>query len=98
MLTLGREGPVRGIIDLSEIDFVDIPAEDLKERARQPPMAAGQERIFVATTPSALAFARTYAAIQRDFCGIDLQIVGTRSDACRLLGADDAKFEPLLLP
>ena len=98
MLTLGREGPVRGIIDLTEVDAVDIPEDRLRERAQQPPMAAGQERIFVATSPSALAFAHSYAAIQRAFGSVDLRIVGTRSEAYRLLGLHQPTFEPLQLP
>jgi hypothetical protein len=98
MLTLGREGPVRGIIDLTDVNAVDIPEDRLRERARQPPMAAGQERIFVATSPSALAFAYSYAAIQREFGSIGLQIVGTRSEACQRLGLHHPTFEPVPLP
>ncbi len=98
LMTLGKEGPLRGIIDLSAVDAVDIPGDRLMERARQPPMAAGHERIFVATTPSALGFAHAYAALQRDFGGVGPRIIGTRSEACRLLGVTDPTFEPLPLP
>ena len=98
MLTLGREGPVRGIIDLSEVDAVDIPDEALRTRARQPPMVAGQARIFVAANASTLAFAQTYTALQREFGSVGLDIALTRADACRLLGVDNPKFEPLQLP
>jgi hypothetical protein len=98
MLTLGREGPVRGIIDLSEVDAVDIPEDLLKMRARQPPMAAGQERIFVATRPSTLAFARTYTALQREFGSHGPEIATSRADAYRLLGLNRPRFEPLQLP
>lgn len=98
MLTLGREGPVRGIIDLSDVEAVDLPKDRLKERAHQPPMAAGQARIFVATKPAALAFAHFYAAAQREFSGEGPYVVGTRAEAYRILGLTDPKFEPLDLP
>jgi hypothetical protein len=98
MLTLGREGPVRGILDLSEVDSVSIPDDRLRMRARQPPMVAGRERVFVATNPSTLAFARTYTAIQREFGSTGLEIVTRRVDAYRLLGLDRPRFEPLQPP
>jgi hypothetical protein len=98
MLTLGREGPVRGIIDLTEVDAVDIPEDLLRMRARQPPMAAGQERVFVATNPSTIAFARTYTALQREFGSSGLEIVTSRADAHRLLGMNRPRFEPLQIP
>src|SRR5262249_44173561 len=98
MMILGREGPVRGILDFSAVDAVDIPADRLKARAQQPPMAAGHERIFVATKPSALAFAQTYAALHGEFSGTAPRIVSTRSDAYALLGLTNPKFEPLELP
>lgn len=98
MLTLGREGPVRGIIDLSDVERVDLPADRLMARARQPPMAAGQTRIFVATNPAALDFARSYSALQREFGGVGPQVVATRAEACRILGLIDPRFEPLELP
>lgn len=98
MMILGQEGLVRGIIDLSEVDAVDIPQDRLEARARQPPMLAGHERIFVANRPAALAFAETYTTLQRDFGGVAPQIVATRAEACRLLGSIDPRFEPLPLP
>lgn len=98
MLMLGRQGPVRGIIDLSEVDSVAIPEDQLIRRARQPPMVAGHERIFVASTPAALAFARSYSATQRQFSGVGPQVAGTRTEACSLLGLINPKFEPLELP
>lgn len=98
LLTLGREGPLRGIIDLTEVDAVDIPEDHLRLRAQQPPMAAGQQRIFVATRPSTLAFARTYTALQREFGSLGLEIATSRADAYRLLGVDRPRFERLQLP
>ena len=98
MLTLGREGPVRGIIDLSDVVMVDLPQDQLISRARQPPMAAGKARIVVATTPAVLDFARSYSAAQREFGGVGPQVVSTRADAYRILGLVDPKFEPLELP
>jgi hypothetical protein len=97
MLTLGREGPVRGIIDLSEVETVDLADDRLMERARQPPMAAGQSRIFVATKPATLDFARAYSMTQREFGGVGPHVVGTRAEAYRLLGLIDPRFEPLEL-
>jgi hypothetical protein len=98
MLTLGREGPVRGIVDLSDVETFDLPIDRLMERARQPPMAAGQARIFVATKPAILDFARSYAAMQREFGSDGPQVVGTRAEAYKILGLIDPKFEPLELP
>lgn len=98
MLTRGREGPVRGIIDLSDVETVDVSQDLIMERARQPAMAAGQTRIFVATKPPALDFARSYSAGQRDFGGVGPQVVSTRADAYRILGLVDPKFEALEFP
>ena len=98
MLLLGREGPLRGIIDLTEIETVDLRADQLKARARQPPMVAGQARLFVATSPTVLDFARAYSATQREFGADPPQIVGTREEAYRILGLMDPMFEPLELP
>jgi hypothetical protein len=98
MLTLGREGPFRGIIDLSEVEVVDLPDDQLTKRARQPPMAAGHARIFVAPTPATLDFARSYSATQRAFGGAGPEVASTRGEACRLLGLTDPRFEPLELP
>ena len=98
MLALGRTGPVRGIIDLSNVEKVEIPPERIRERARQPPMAAGQARILVAQSPAALQFARLYATAYGEFGGVGLHVVGTREDACRVLGLVDPRFEPLELP
>jgi hypothetical protein len=98
MLTLGREGPVRGILDLSEVETVDLPLDRLIARARQPPMAAGQARVFVATKPATLDFARSYSAMQRDFGCDGPQVVSTRPDAYKILGLIDPTFEPLELP
>lgn len=98
MLTLGREGPVRGIIDLSEVEAVDLPDDQLTRRARQPPMAAGHARIFVASTPATLDFARSYSATQREFGGVGPQVASTRGEAYSLLGLTDPKFEPVDLP
>jgi hypothetical protein len=98
MLMLGREGPVLGIIDLSEIEAVDIPEDQLMKRARQPPMAAGRARIFVATTPAAQAFAQSFSATQSEFGSVSPQIATTRAEACRILGLTNPRFEPLELP
>jgi len=98
MLTLGREGPVRGIIDLTEVVAVDLPSHQMMARAQQPPMAAGQARIFVATAPAVLAYAHSYAAMQRAFGGVGPQVVSTRGEAYSILGLVDPKFEPLELP
>jgi len=98
MLTIGREGAVRGIIDLTDVVTVAIPHDQLVERARQPPMAAGQARIFVATTPAALDFAQSFLATQQEFGGVGPQVVSTRAEAYRILGLADPQFEPLELP
>src|SRR5262245_61350751 len=85
MLILGREGPVRGIIDLSDVDIIDLTDDQLAGRAQQPAMAAGQARIFVAKKPAALAFAQSYVVMQRDFGSIGPQTVATLAEAFALL-------------
>lgn len=98
MLIIGREGPVRGIIDFSDVETVDLRDSRLRERARQPPMAAGHERVFVASRRPALDFAHLFAAMHREFGGVKLHVVGTRAEACKILGVVDPRFEPLELP
>jgi hypothetical protein len=97
LMALGREGPIRGLIDLSDVETVDISSEQILQRARQPAMVAGQTRIFVATKPAALAFARAYSAAQQEFNGGGPQVVGSLADAYRLLGLVDPAFEPVEL-
>jgi hypothetical protein len=95
MTMIGRAGPVRGILDFSDVDAMDIPAERLAERARQPQIAAGQERVFVASKPLVLSMAEAYAARQHAFGAMAPHIVGTLAEAYTLLGLVTPRFEPM---
>ena len=96
--TLGREGAARGILDFSAVDRVEVSAPQLRHRARQPPIAAGQKRIFVVTTPALAAIAWSYAALHQEFTGTELQVVETLDEAYDLLRLSDPRFEPMALP
>ena len=98
LLTLGREGPVRGLIDFSDVETVEVSVDQSLRRAQQPAMVAGQTRVFIAAKPAALAFARSYVAAQHEFNGYGPQVVGTRDEAYRILGLVDPRFEPVDLP
>jgi hypothetical protein len=42
MLVLRREGPIHGIIDLTDVNAVELTQDQLIHRASQPPIAAGK--------------------------------------------------------
>src|SRR4051812_44825426 len=95
LLMVGRVGPVRGILDFTAVDAIDIAQARLAERARQPQIAAGQERVFVVSNPALMSMAERYAATQGAFGNMAPRIVGTLVEAYTLLEMDRPAFEAI---
>jgi hypothetical protein len=94
-LIVAREGPLRGILDYSDIEIVAVPKTLLVQRARLPQISPGQERVLVAAKPETYEMARAYAAQQRDFGNVEPRVVPTLPDAYRLLGLDKPDFQAI---
>jgi hypothetical protein len=88
-----RGGAVRGLLDFTAVDAIDIAQARLAERARQPQIAAGQERVFVVSEPALMSMAERYAATQGAFGNMAPRIVGTLAEAYTLLAMDRPEFE-----
>lgn len=95
LLFMGRQGPVRGILDFSDVDSVEASRDQLAERARQPQMAAGQQRLFVVNKPHLLALAQSYVMVQQERGIMAPRIVPTLAAATALLGMPAPRFEPV---
>ena len=95
MLIIGREGPIRGILDFTDVETIEVSRARLAERARQPQIAAGQERVFVANKPHILAAAHVYATLQYEFGSMAPRIVSTLAEASALLGMQEPRFDPV---
>jgi hypothetical protein len=96
MLLMGRHGPFRWIIDFSDCSSIEVPLHLLAQRARQPLVAAGQDRIFVARDPTIVELAHTYATVQREFSEAP-RIASSLSEACKLLQMESPQFEAISL-
>jgi hypothetical protein len=77
---LGRAGPIRGILDFTDVEAIAVSRERLVERAGQPQIAAGQERVFVADKPHILAAAQVYAMLQQELGSMAPRIVSTLAE------------------
>jgi hypothetical protein len=86
--------PLRGIADFSDIQRVSVQVAELSTRARKPSVSSAQRRIYVATTREMFGLCRMFSTYQ-DLAGHgEPQVVGSLAEACRLLGMNNAEFEP----
>lgn len=92
---VGREGPVRGILDFSEVDAFNVSKEQWVARARQPQIAAGQERVFIVNKPELVAAAQVFVMLQQELGGLAPRIVSTQDEANTSLGMLHPEFVPL---
>lgn len=90
-----REGPIRGLLDFSQVEAVAVPQTFFVARGRSPQIAPGQERVIVAPHPEAYELARAYASQQRDFGNLEPRVVTSLWDAYRLLGLERPEFRTL---
>lgn len=82
----------KAVVDLRQVMEIDVPLEQLVERASAEPVLPGRKLVFVAATGSALSISRQYAAF-REHEGHDaIPIVPDLEAAWRVLGTDPPTF------
>jgi hypothetical protein len=92
---VAQQGPVRGLMDFSDIEAFAVPETLVAERGRMAAIVPGQERVIVVPSAEIYKLARTYASEQRDVGNLEPRVVMSLADAYRLLGLDQPEFEPL---
>jgi hypothetical protein len=92
---VAREGYVRPIFDLTDVEIFAIPRSKLLERARKLRMNPGQDRVFVVPQPQIHELYREYAQVQLDLGNGGMAIVQTLAEALDRLGLHAPDFEPL---
>jgi hypothetical protein len=92
---IAREGPMRGILDFSDVATIAVPRSLFVQLGRRPQLSPGQDRVFVATTPEVDQMASAYAAQQRDFGNVEPRVVRSLAEAYSLLGLDRPDFQAI---
>lgn len=90
---VARHGLVRGIMDFSAVESIDVPIERLVRRAHEPPLLPGQARVIVAPGGVAYEMNRVMVAHQLYSRKVEPVLVRSLEEAYRALGLDDPVFE-----
>lgn len=90
------EGPLRRIVDLSDVGTVVVPQELLVARAKNRPLSPSRTpvRVFVAPTDYLFAISRMFTTYQATH-GIDTMIVRKLEEAYRSLELKNPNFQPV---
>ena len=91
---VSRHGFGRGMFDFTSVNANAVPQSFFAWRGRLPQILLGQERIIVAPQQEIYELACAYAAQQRDFGNVEPQVVRALGDAYRMLGLEQADFQP----
>jgi hypothetical protein len=92
------EGPLRGLLDFSYLEAVDIAVETLKEMGGRPQNIANQVRVYVIPNIDHFGGARMFGAFQDNSGNVAPHVVRTMADAYRALLITDPEFEALQTP
>jgi hypothetical protein len=93
--TVQHGGPWHGLVDLTGVDTVSMPASRLLQRSQRPPVP-GYRRVFVASGEQAVELARTFASHQTAAGLGTVQVVSTLEEAYRLLHLPkEPRFDPV---
>ena len=92
---VARQGPVRGLLDFSNVEAFAVSHTLLVERGRLVAIMPSQERVIVAPNAEIYELARSYASQQRDFGNLEPRVVLSLCDAYRLLGLDKPDFQAI---
>lgn len=90
-----QAGPVRRLLDFSNIEAFAISHTLLAERGRLVAIMPSEERVIVAPNVEVYDLARAYASQQRDFGNLEPRVVMSLWDAYRLLGLNAPEFQPV---
>jgi hypothetical protein len=86
-------GPVRRLLDFSDVSTVAIPESFLGSRLTQ--VSLEQAHVFVVPQEELLALVRHYVREQRDYRNPEPAIVATVADAYVVLNIDAPRFAPV---
>ena len=92
---VAKNGLVRGLMDYSAVDSIDVPLDLLIQRAHQPGILTGHQRVIVAPSEPAYSFNRLVAAHQLFARKAEPVLVRSVSDAFGLLRMIDLAFSPI---
>lgn len=90
-----RDGPVRGIIDLSQVTIVAVPLTRFVEVSRRPQLVPGSQRILVASEPAMTELARVFQNHQELVGNTVPRIVQSLGEAYAAMGVSGDNFEPV---
>ena len=88
-------GPVRRVLDFSDVSTVAIPESFLGSRSRVIQISLGQAHVFVVPQEELLALVRHYVRQQRDYGSPEPAIVPTVGEAYVVLNIDAPRFAPV---
>jgi hypothetical protein len=92
---VAKNGLVRGLMDFSAVDSIDVPLDLLIQRAHQPGILTGQQRVIVATSEPAYTFNRLVAAHQLFARKAEPTLVRSVGDAFGVLRMIDPAFSSI---
>ena len=92
---VAKNGLVRGLMDYSAVDSIDVPLDLLIQRAHQPGILTGHQRVIVAPSEPAYSFNRLVAAHQLFARKAEPVLVRSVSDAFGALRMIDPAFSPI---
>jgi len=92
---IAAQGPYAGIMDLSAVEKLQIPAKFVWHLAHRAPMIPdGMARVVVAPRPAIYGMSRMFQ-ILRDDQSRHLEIVRTLDEALKFLGRESAQFRTI---
>jgi hypothetical protein len=92
---VAKNGLVRGLMDYSAVDSIDIPLDLLIQRAHEPGILTGHQRVIVAPSELAYSFNRLVAAHQLFARKVEPVLVRSVSDAFGVLRMIDPAFSSI---
>jgi hypothetical protein len=92
---VAKNGLVRGLMDYSAVDAIDVPLDLLIQRAHQPGILTGHQRVIIAPSEPAYSFNRLVAAHQLFARKAEPVLVRSVSDAFGVLRVVDPAFSQI---
>jgi hypothetical protein len=92
---VARHGLMRGLMDFSGVDAVEVPIDRLVRRAHEPPVLPGQIRVIVAPDPLTYELNRVVIAHQLYSRKVEPLLVRSLQDAYDALDLVEPQFEAI---
>jgi hypothetical protein len=92
---VARRGLVRGIVDFSDVNAVDVPLDRFIKRATSPGLLGSKARVIVAPDELTYGLNRVFAAHRAYSRILEPLLVRSLAEAYEALELDDPKFEPV---